>query len=410
MVAPTTPRVVAGLRRLVWGRGLSALGDGVWFTVWAIFFTRMLGLPAATVGIGMAVAAGGGLALAVPLGALADRRDPRRVLIALILLRAVAMAGFLLVRDPVAVLAVMVLFVAPANGANAVRTALVAGLVPDNAGRTRALAQQRVAQHIGYAVGAGLGAAVLSADRLAAYHLAVAGNVLSFVALAALTAAVPAPHLPAAAAPVRGGLRLVVGDRPYLAVVATTAVLSLCWAMLSTGLPLWIADATRLPLGLSGVVVMISSVGIAVLQVPATRLGRTPVLAARTARWSGVALAASCLVLVTTSGRAGPAVAGVVVLAAMLHLLGELGYVAASWTLSIDLMREHARGAYQGAAEAATATVQVLGPGFFALALDGLGAGGWVLAAVVFLAAAMPVPALTRWAVRTRGRPAASVA
>jgi hypothetical protein len=34
--------------------------------------------------------------------------------------------------------------------------------------------------------------------------------------------------------------------------------------------------------------------------------------------------------------------------------------------------------------------------------VGGLGAPGWLLVGLVFLAAAAPVPALTRWAVRTR--------
>lgn len=391
-----------GLRRLLWGRGVSAIGDGLWYTIWALYLTRVLGISVGTVGVAMAVAAGCGLAAAVPLGALADRRDPRGVLLALILVRAAAMGGFLLVRDPLGVIAVMVLFTAPANGANAVRTALVAGLVPDNVRRTRALAQQRVAQHVGYAMGAGLGALVLSADRLTTYHLAIAGNALSFLVLAALTATVPTPGVPESGSGGRRGIRAAVTDRPYLAVVGATAALSLCWAMLSTGLPLWIAGSTGLPLWLSGAVVVISSVGIAALQVPATRLARTTARAARLAVWSGGALAASCLLLATTAGRAGSAAIAVVVVAALLHVSGELGYVAAQWTLSINLMREHARGAYQGTAEAATATVQVAGPGVFALALGGFGATGWLLVAAVFLAVATPVPALARWAARTR--------
>jgi hypothetical protein len=65
-------------------------------------------------------------------------------------------------------------------------------------------------------------------------------------------------------------------------------------------------------------------------------------------------------------------------------------------------MREQARGAYQGVSEAATATVQMIGPAIFAAALDTFGAGGWPLVARLFFAAAAPVPALTRWAERTR--------
>ncbi|MFD0207480.1 MULTISPECIES: MFS transporter [Saccharothrix] len=196
--------------------------------------------------------------------------------------------------------------------------------------------------------------------------------------------------------------RVVLRDRPYLAVVAVTSVLSLCWAMLSTGLPLWLSRSTDLPLALGGVVVVVSSVGIAVFQVPFARFARTPARAARTAVRSGIVLAASCALLATTAGGSGAVGVAVVVVAAVLHVVGELGYVAASWGLSVRLMRDDARGAYQGVTEAATATVRLFGPAVFTFALGGFGAAGWSAVAVIFLVAVAPVPALTGWATRTR--------
>jgi MFS family permease len=383
----------------MWGRGVSALGDGLWFTIWAVYFTHVRGLSAAAVGAVLAVGAACGMAAAVPLGALADRRGPRPVLVAVTAVRALAMAAYLVGGGPWWFLAVTVLFVTPANGGSAARTALVAALVRDHAARMRALARQRVAQHVGYAAGAGLGALVLAADRPPVYQLAIAGNVVTFVVLVALTASVPAP--PAAVTADRPPARRVLRDLPYVSVMGATAVLSLCWAMLSTGLPLWIAGHTELPLALSGVVVVISSVGIAALQVPATRLARTPSSAARTAVRAGAALAASCALLAATAGTARDWAAGLVIVAALLHLAGELGFVSAGWGLSVGLMPEDARGAYQGLTESTTAAVQIVGPGFFALAL-GAGPAGWLLAAALFVAAAAPVPALTRWAMRTR--------
>src|SRR4051812_43682866 len=355
-----------GLRRLLYGRAVSAVGDGLWFTIWALYFTRVLGVAPATVGLGMAAAGAVGMAAAAPIGALADRCDPRRLLVVLTLVRAAAMGGYLLVGTVPAFLVVTVVFVALANGGTAVRTVLVAALVTEPAARVRALAGQRVAQHAGYAAGAGLGALVLGADDPGVYRAAVVLNAVTFLALAALTPAVPR-RPPTRARP--RGLRAVLADRPYCAVVAATAVLSLCWAMLSTGLPLWISGHTRLPVALSGAVVVISSVGIAALQVPAGRLARTPGQAARTAAAAGGALAAACLLLATTGGGAGLLAGAAVVVAGVLHLAGEVGFVAASWALSLGLMREADRGAYQGAAEAATATVQMVGPGLFTLAL-----------------------------------------
>ncbi|MEV8441293.1 MFS transporter [Actinosynnema sp. NPDC051121] len=393
-----------GLRVLLWGRGVSALGDGLWFTTWALFFTRVLGLPLVTVGVGMAVAGAAGLVAAVPLGALADRFDPRPVLAVITVVRALAMASYLAVDGTWSFLVATVAFTAPANGGNAVRTALIAGLVADNAARVRALAQQRVAQHVGYAIGAGIGALVLTADDRSAYTLAITGNAITFGVLAATTLAVRKPSSPRGAPRARAAL----GDRPYLAVVAVTSVLSLCWAMLSTGLPLWLSRSTGLPLALGGVVVVVSSVGIAVFQVPFSRFARTPDQAARTAVRSGIVLAASCVLLATTAGRSGAVGVVIVVAAAALHVVGELGYVAANWGLSVGLMRDESRGAYQGVNEAATATVQLFGPAVFTFALGGFGAGGWLAVAVIFLVAVAPVPALTRWATRTRERPVLS--
>ncbi|MCE7000622.1 MFS transporter [Saccharothrix sp. S26] len=387
-----------GLGVLLWGRGVSALGDGLWFTTWALFFTRVLELPLVTVGVGMAVAGAAGLLAAVPLGALADRFDPRLVLATITVVRAGAMASYLAVDGTWSFLAATVAFTAPANGGNAVRTALIAGLVADNAARVRALAQQRVAQHVGYAIGAGLGALVLTADDHRAYALAITGNAITFGVLAVTTLAVRAPS-PAGGTP---RARAVLRDRPYLAVVAVTSVLSLCWAMLSTGLPLWLSRETDLPLALGGVVVVVSSVGIAVFQVPFARFARGPSRAARTAVRSGIVLAASCVLLATTAGGSGAVGVVVVVAAAALHVVGELGYVAANWGLSVSLMRDESRGAYQGVNEAATATVQLFGPAVFTFALGGFGAAGWLAVAAVFLAAVAPVPALTRWATRTR--------
>src|SRR3569833_73506 len=96
MVVSMDRNTSAGLGRLLWGRGISALGDGLWFTTWAVYFTQERGIAAAAVGLGMAVAAAAGLAAAVPVGLLADRRGPRGVLVAVTVVRAAAMAAYLL--------------------------------------------------------------------------------------------------------------------------------------------------------------------------------------------------------------------------------------------------------------------------------------------------------------------------
>ena len=72
-------------------------------------------------------------------------------------------------------------------------------------------------------------------------------------------------------------------------------VLALCWAVLSSGLPLWVTLHTHAPRSISAVVVLISSAGIAAFQVRVSRGITAPRAAATGTLLSGCTLAASCV-------------------------------------------------------------------------------------------------------------------
>lgn len=74
------------------------------------------------------------------------------------------------------------------------------------------------------------------------------------------------------------------------------------------------------------------------------------------------------------AGGAGAAAVAAVVVAGVLHLAGERGFVSAQWGLPITLMPDDARGAHQGVSAAA---VRMVAPAVFTAALGGLGAAGW---------------------------------
>ena len=61
------------IRRLSVQSVLSAFGDGVFLTGSAVFFTQIVGLSAAQVGLGLSSAGVATFLLAVPLGQLAER-------------------------------------------------------------------------------------------------------------------------------------------------------------------------------------------------------------------------------------------------------------------------------------------------------------------------------------------------
>src|SRR6476619_880382 len=72
---PPTPLA----RRLSVQSVLFAVGEGTFVTGSAVFFTQIVGLSAAQVGLGMTLAQAVGFFFAIPMGRLADRIGPKRM-------------------------------------------------------------------------------------------------------------------------------------------------------------------------------------------------------------------------------------------------------------------------------------------------------------------------------------------
>jgi hypothetical protein len=384
------------LRRLCLGTFVTNVGNGAWFTAWALFLTRSAHLPAARVGLGMGIAAGIGLVAATPVGHVADRVGPRETLIALLLVQAAGMVSYLAVGGFAVFLAAACTTTAMSQASGGVRGALVLGLAED---KTGALAKLRVANHVGVTVGAVLGGVVIALDTRTAYAALVLVNAATFAGYAGIVAGVPrVPPVPRGGGPALTVLR----DRPYIALAAMTGVLSLCWGMLSSGVPLWIVRHTHASPSLGAAIVIVNSVLIAAFQIRVARGIETPLAAARGAFGAGALLAASCVLFALTAGLGGPGAAALFLTAGLVHVAGELLFVAAQWGLSIPLMPEGAAGQYQGMFATGEAAAQMVAPVLMTTLVAGWGQPGWLVLAVVFLTATAPATPATRWALRTR--------
>lgn len=386
--------------RLITAHGITGIGDGLWFTLWALYLTTIQDMPVATMGLAMGIGSVLGLSTATPLGALADRYGARGVLVLLQTGRALAVVGFLWVNTFVSLLLAAALLVATQSASAGVRTTVVYKLV-DADMRLRVLAQSRVVQHIAYAGGAGLGALVLAADTRFAYQAAIAVTALALLVSGAIARQVP----PVVAVPIdrRAGMATALRDLPFLGVMLASAPLTLCWAMLSTGIPVWVHDNTTAPLWTSAFAVVISSLAIAFLQVRFSEAVRTTVNAVRATRWSGLALALACLLFAAGAWPTQPALAFVVLTAGVLfHAVGELYFVAARWSLSLRLMATDAEGQYQGLAATTEAAVSAIGPAVITSLLVWGAATGWILIGVLVLGPVLPMTALVRAALRSR--------
>ncbi|MFE0912260.1 MFS transporter [Streptomyces sp. NPDC058812] len=389
------------VQKLLYSEAVSAFGGGLWFSMWAVYLTAVKGIPAASMGLAMGLGGGAGLLAAVPVGALADRHGARQVFVTVSLARGLLVLLFLTTNGFWSLLVAAALFTAAETSGRGVKVTLVYLLMPDHR-RLTVLAQARVVQHITYAAGAGAAAWVLSTDTAGPYYAALTTVALSaFLSAAVLIGLPPTPPVPAAQ---RSSGTRAVRDIPFLTLMSTTALLSLCWPLLSSGLPLWLQYRTAAPVWLAPVTVVISSLFIALYQVRVTRQGESLRGAVRSTRKAGIALAACCLLLAAAAWPSDALLSSLTVLAGLAaHIYGELHYVASRWGLSLRLMRRDAEGEYQGLAASTEGAVATVGPAMITTLVTGALVGGWAVLAVVFVAAAAPTPALCRRALRARG-------
>ncbi len=387
------------MRRLAAGTLISAIGNGAWYTSWAIFLTRWIGLSPAEVGLGMTLAGAGGVAAATPVGWISDRVGAREMFAGLLALQGLGALAYVLVHGMASFLIVAGLAQAAGSGTGGPRNALVLGL-SDREARLEALGQLRAISHIGWALGAIVGGAVISIATQPAYLALLALNGGTYLVYALLVLTVPRVATPVVEK-TRAGLR-VVRDGPYMSLAGLMGVLALCWAMLSSGLPLWVTLHTHAPRAISAVVVLISSLGIAAFQVRVSRGITAPRAAATGTLLSGCALACSCLLFALTAGGSGLLVIALMVAAAALHLAGELLFVAASWGLSVPLMPPDAPGEYQGVFATGEAVALMAAPALMTTLIAGWGQPGWVALAFIFLLPGVAAIPVTRWALRTR--------
>ena len=197
-------------------------------------------------------------------------------------------------------------------------------------------------------------------------------------------------------APRRRASRSALRDANYVALAAICGVLTLCWAMMSTALPLWVAGYTEAPRATSGVLVVVSSVAIVAFQVRCTRAAHSPAAAARVAVVSGAALAGSCVLFAAASGPAAQLAALLLLAGGIAHVVGELLFVAASWGLSVPLMPDDRAGEYQGVFATGQAAALAVAPLLMTAVVVGGGQAGWLALGALFVAVTLPAPAITR--------------
>ncbi|MFD4376169.1 MFS transporter [Streptomyces sp. NPDC058486] len=352
-------------RRMLVVSIIDKTGTGLWAGCTALYFTYVSGMSLAQVGLLMTVSGGVGIAGAPLAGILADRFPLVRVIAATQLMRGVALLA-LLTTDHFLLLALYSALGALPDRAGSVLIKLYAARQA-GADRVRYQAIQRTTVNIGWSIG-GLGAAAaLATGSTQAYTWLLVGNVLTYLAVAALTlrcAEPPAPSRTVATsddAP-RAKPSSPWRDRTFLGYTATDAALFLDDTILQVAVPLWIVHATDAPVGLAPLLLVLNTVLVVLFQVPLARFGATTRAARRLLVPLGGLFAVGTLALAASAAGGRTLAVTALVVAVVALTFAEILHATSSWELSVALAPAEAQGAYLGVHGLAQSTQRFAGP------------------------------------------------
>lgn len=377
---------------------LSAFATGSFLTGTAVFFTQIVGLTGAQVGLGMSVAGAVTLILTLPLGRLADRVGAKPLWVVTSLIEAALyfawpfIGGFWTFVLMLSVLASVE--TAARSGRNVYRIAVFPREV-----RVRANAYMRSARNVGYTLGAGAGGIALGIGT----DEAIIGVPLLTGALLLINALMVSrlPELPrraeeaAEAGPEdNAAVPSAIRNRGFVILALCNGVLSSNQVLLNVVVPLWLVERTDAPHTVLAWLFGTNTVMAVLLQVRAARGSETVAGSMRAVRRSAVCFVASCAIISITHETVGW-VSILLIWAGHVTITGaELWQSASDWGLTSELSDHRRLGDYQGVWGLGYQIEPVIFPALYTFLALEWGTPGWALIAVIAcLAAAISHPA-----------------
>ncbi|MFF4349611.1 MFS transporter [Streptomyces sp. NPDC001530] len=398
------------LRRLSVPTLFNAFGNGLFFPLGVLYFTRIVGLDATSVGLGMTVAGLVGVAAGVPAGRAADRWGARHVAALLWGGCGLATAAYTVVTSYAGFLAAEICVTALMMASRGVMGAVYAEVLPA-ASRVEARAYLRTVVNVAMGVGGAFGAVALQLDTRGAYVAVILVNALTFAAPALMIRRLPlAAHAAerAAETEVAGESRWrAVRDLPYLTVTVLNTVLVVHYTLAEVGLPLWIVERTEAPRWTAALLMILNCVLVALLQVRVARHASQVPGAVRAMGAAGLLLAAACAVYAVSAGLSPVWAVLTLTVGAVIHVFAEVLAAAGGWTLGYELADARAHGVYQGVFGSGMSAGVMAGPALITFTAIRHGTAGWALLGALFAVAGLAVRPAARWARRDawRGEP-----
>ncbi len=388
------------VRRLSAQSVLSAFGDGVFLTGSAVFFTQIVGLSAAQVGLGLSLSGLATFGLAVPLGKLSDRYGAKRVWALSSLVEALLYLVWLAVGDMTSFVAMMIGLGLVQTASRSSRNAYRFDVFPREE-RVSSNAYFRAARNVGYTLGALLAGIALATNDDDVVRLVPVVTAGLLVLNATLVARLPRAAHHVAAEPLLetaieavGEKRSALRNRGYLAMATLGGVLSTHQVLLNVVIPLWLVEETDAPRVLLAWLFGTNTVMAVALQVAAARGITTVADSLRAQRRGAFFFVLSCGIVMVTHDTIGWVTIALVWLGHVTVTGAELFQSAGEWGLQAELSDPERRGEYQGVSQLGFTLGSVWAPALYTYLAMSWGTPGWlVIGAIVLVAAVLIHPA-----------------
>lgn len=373
-------------RRLTVQSILSAFATGSFLTGTAVFFTKIVGLSAAQVGLGMSISGVVVLACSVPLGKVTDRLGAQRMWVLGSAIEAILyfiwpwLDGFWTFTLMLSVLA------AVETGARAGRGAYTIEVFPRET-RVRSMAFMRSARNVGYTLGAAAGGFALAIGTdtaiMAVPILTGALLVINAFMVRALPTIARAGSVEVVQLASPAGLR----NKGFVILGICNGVLGTNQVLLNVVVPLWLVERTDAPPVLLAWLFGTNTVLAVLLQVPFAKGAHSVDGALRAARLCGWSFVISCAIIAVTHDTVGWVSIVLIWLGHVTITGAELWSSAAHWGWLAELSDPQRLGEYQGVFNLGYQVESIVGPALFTFLALTWGTPGWAVIAAIAVAA-----------------------
>ncbi|MGO4255671.1 MFS transporter [Marmoricola sp. RAF53] len=400
---PTDPN----LRILAVGTLVSRGGSGALVTTFALYFTRIVGLEPAQVGLALSAGALVGMFSQVPVGHLGDVRGPREVMRLFTVLAGFGSLGLLFVDQFWGLVAVMAYTTGMEAGGNAVRNGYIARIATGGQG-VLFKAYLRAVTNVSMALGALLGGLALAVDTGWAYKSVFVLDAVCTIGTGLLFSLLP--HL-APSPRTEGEPRLgVLRDTPYVVATALSGIVAMHFIVMEVGIPLWISEHTTAPTSMVAVLLVLNTVSVALFQVRLARGADDVTSAAAAMVRGGVWIAAGFAVIALSDGPGQVVAVALLIVGSSVHVVGEMITSGGQWGVSMGLAPTERQGQYQGFAGLGFSLANVVAPTMITVLCIEWGRPGWFVMGGLILGAAAALKPVSAWALATRERYGAATA